>query len=57
MSETKLSCSTKWGACRIRYDETYTPMLHDTIPNQLTYGMKINFILNPNLCHNKVGTG
>jgi hypothetical protein len=57
VAETALACSSKWGNCRIRYHEEYTPMLHDTIPNQLTYGMTINFILNPNRCHNAVGTG
>jgi hypothetical protein len=46
-----LACSSKWGNCKIRYDEVYTPMLIDTVPNQVTYGTDINFMLNPNRCH------
>lgn len=52
-----LQCGTKWGNCRVRYDELFTPMLLDTIPNQVTYDMKIQFVLNPNICHNKVPSG
>jgi hypothetical protein len=49
--EEYLQCSSKWGACRIRYDEIYTPMYIDTIPNQVTFGMTINMIMNPMRCH------
>jgi hypothetical protein len=52
-----LQCGAKWGNCRIRFDELFTPMLLDTIPNQVTYDMKIQFVLNPNQCHNNLGAG
>ena len=50
-SQGKLTCKTLGGLCKIRYDEIYTPMLIDTIPNHVTSGMVINFVLNANRCH------
>jgi gamma-glutamyltranspeptidase len=50
-SDETLLCKTKWGACRIRYDESYTPMYIDTVPNHVTFGMTIQMMLNPNRCH------
>lgn len=49
--EESIICKTKWGNCRIRYDETYTPMYIDTTPNQVTFGMTVNFMMNPNRVH------
>lgn len=49
--EENLICKTKWGSCRIRYEETHTPSYIDTIPNQVTYGMTINMVMNPGRCH------
>jgi len=51
-SEQTLECSSKWGSCRVRYDELQTPMYIDTVPNQVFWGMTINMIMNPNRCHN-----
>jgi hypothetical protein len=48
--EETLICKTKWGNCQIRYDEQYTPMYIDTVPNHVTYGMTIQMMLNPNRC-------
>lgn len=55
-SKGKITCKQTGGACRIRYDEAYTPMLIDTVPNQVTYGMTINFVLNANRCHSLIST-
>ena len=50
-SQGKLTCKQVGGPCKVRYDESYTPMLIDTIPNHVTYGMVITFVLNGNRCH------
>lgn len=49
--EGTLACTSKFGNCRVRYDEVYTPQYTDTIPNQVTYGMTINMVMNANRCH------
>lgn len=53
VGEETIVCPTKWGACRIRYEETFTPMYIDTTPSQVTFGIQVNFVMNPNACHAK----
>lgn len=50
-SDEQLACPTKWGKCRIIYNELATPMYIDTVPSNVAFGMSVNFVMNPNLCH------
>lgn len=33
-----LKCDTKWGNCKIQYNQRFTPELSDTVPNQIYAG-------------------
>jgi hypothetical protein len=51
-SEVPLKCASKWGNCRIQYNQRYTPELSDTVPNQVYAGSTLAFMLDPKYCHN-----
>ena len=51
---TDSSCPTgSESKCEVYYNLKYTPLLHDTVPNQVYWDQEINFIINPMLANHK----